>query len=140
MNNTLLLDLIFSISLVYESIFLKNICQSVIIHFEVRFPRSIVRCCVWYIYYYRTKIIIYYHRVRSFSKPKSLSNVILNVYNMIRSEYDSKVMQFQYKLFQGMFQFTIIVNNTSIMSTLGLLLGSIFFVHFYLCHIFIVLT
>ena len=54
LNNKLPLDLIFPTFLVYEQ-FLWKKALSVIINFNFRFPRYIVRCCMWSVCYYRTK-------------------------------------------------------------------------------------
>ena len=77
--------------------FWRTICLSLIINFKLIFSRSIVRCCMWYICYYRTKISIHFHIAWSFSRTKTLSNAILNVNNTIRSEDGFKVMLFPYR-------------------------------------------
>ena len=43
-------------------------------------------CCMWYVCYFGIKISIHYHILCSFSRTKSISNGILNVHNIIRSE------------------------------------------------------
>ena len=60
--------------------------MSVIINFGLIFSGSIVRCCVWYISLSRNKIIIHSRILCYLSRPKSLANSILNIYNIIRSE------------------------------------------------------
>ena len=93
-NNTLPLDLLFTNLLVYEVLFWKKICLSVIIYFKLGFPRYIIMCCMWYICSHRTKIRIHLYRVCYFYIPKSLYNCILNVPNIIISKNGFKVMMF----------------------------------------------
>ena len=79
------------------TIFLENKCLSVIIHFKLRFTRSVVRCCMWYICSYRTKISILSQRECSFSIPNSLFNWILNVRNLIICEGGFNFMLFPHR-------------------------------------------
>ena len=69
-------------------------CVPVMINFKLGFYRYIVRCCRRPIFPSSTKIFIHSHRVCYFYIPESLSNSILNAYNIIRSEYGFKLTLF----------------------------------------------
>ena len=82
----------------YTSHFLLIIiCLSVIICFKLRFSRSIVRCCMWYIFYSGTKISIHSHIVCYLCRPKYLLIGILNVHAIIRGENGFKVVFFPHR-------------------------------------------
>ena len=89
-KNTLLLDLISPIFPDMSYFFWRK--MSVIINYKLRFFRSIVRCCMWSICLYGTKISIYYHILCSLSRTKPLANSILNIHNIIRNEDCFKLM------------------------------------------------
>ena len=87
-------------------------------------------CWMWYVSYYRKKIITYSHRVCSLYIPKYLSNGILNVNDIIISIDGFKAM-----LFTHIYCNTYYVN---IEFTTKFTVETVI-VHLYFCNIFFLL-
>ena len=64
------------------------------INFKLLFPRSIVISCMRPFSSSRNRIGIHFRRELYLSRPKPLSNGILNIQDIIRSKYGFKIMQF----------------------------------------------
>ena len=96
LKNTLLPDLLFQLSL-YMSPFSRKKYLSVIINFKLLLPRSTSSFFIWLICSSQIKIIIYPHILVSLSRPKYLSNDILNVQDVIIFKDGFKVMSFPHR-------------------------------------------